>query len=202
MNGEILILACSPRKSGNSDTAAAAVAGILEAGQRVTALRDHTVLPCVSCGYCSRHPGGPCPFMTKDDSGPLFAALERASALVLVSPIYFYHLPAQLKALVDRSQPWWTLRAAQGLPSGGNPAPDGKRVAYPILVAARPRGEQLFEGSLLTMKYWLPCFGYSLAEPLTLYGLDAAGALSGSPRAMERVREYAGRIRTAMPAGE
>jgi len=179
-----MILACSPRRGGNCDTAAAITR---ETGggavPPVTALRDHAVLPCASCGYCAKHPGR-CPLQDKDDSATLFELLQSASKLVLIAPVYFYHLPAQLKALIDRSQPWWTLRET------GKGLPRGSRLAYPILVAARPSGKRLFEGSLLTLRYWLDLFGYDLVEPLTLYGLDGPLDLAGDAAQRATVARY------------
>ncbi|MDL2210831.1 NAD(P)H-dependent oxidoreductase [Desulfovibrio sp. OttesenSCG-928-O18] len=179
-----LILACSPRRGGNCDAAAAV---IRETGGDIppaAALRDHAVLPCISCGYCEKHPGE-CPLQAQDDSAALFNLLQNASKLVIIAPIYFYHLPAHLKALIDRSQPWWFLRQTPAAP------PRGVRLAYPVLVGARPAGKRLFEGSLITLRYWLDLFGYTLAEPLTLYGLDGPTDLAENAAQREAVVRYA-----------
>ncbi len=128
-------------------------------------LRDHAVLPCVSCGHCAGHKGE-CPLTERDDSAFLFGALQSGSSLVLAAPIYFYHVPAQLKALMDRSQPWWMLR------DRWCETPPRRKNAHVILVAARPRGKRLFEGALLSLTYWLDLFGFDLAGTLTLHGLE------------------------------
>lgn len=193
--GGTLVLACSPRRGGNTDTAAAVAAENLGSGRDVAYLRDHDVLPCVSCGYCSAHPGGPCPLTARDGSAPLLASLEKAASVLVVSPVYFYHVPAQLKALMDRTQPWWTRRAALGL------GPGGERVAHAVLIAARPKGDKLFDGAVLSLRYWLGCFGFTLAEPLTLYGLDAPGDLARSSAALEKIAGYAETIRAASVSG-
>lgn len=180
-----LILACSPRRGGNCDAAAAIVREAVGPGAPpVTALRDYRVSPCVSCGSCTHQPGR-CPLQDTDDGARLFALIQEASKLVLVSPVYFYHLPAQLKALIDRSQLWWLSREA------GRGMPRMSRTAYPILVGARPSGKRLFEGSLLTLRYWLDLFGYELAEPLTLYGLDGPTDLAANPARRDAVARYA-----------
>jgi len=173
--GAPLVLALSPRAGGNSDAAAelfargAALA--LGAPVPVTHLRDFSVRPCTACHACAG--GGPCPQDAGDDAGRLLAALAAAPAVFLAAPIYFYHLPAQAKALVDRSQAWYE-RARAGAPEAAALAP---RPAYCCLVAGRPVGGRLFEGALLTLKYFLASFRLELRDPLTLRGVDAPGDL-------------------------
>ena len=189
------ILACSPRRGGNCDAAAAlfreglasgGTAG--RAGARTVFLRDHTVAPCVACGHCSRYPGVVCPFEKTDSSTPLLDMLVAAPALCIIAPIYFYHVPAIFKALIDRGQAFWTQRAAASVSTA-------QRKAHVILIAARPRGEQLFEGSLLTLRYWLDSFGIAMQPPLTLKSLDEPGALRADPEAREAIARYAAEAR-------
>ncbi|SBW05271.1 putative Iron-sulfur flavoprotein [uncultured delta proteobacterium] len=191
-----LLLACSPRSGGNSDTAISVVQSLMDGADSsapsVTFLRNHPVLPCVSCGHCARHKLA-CPLAARDESAPLFDALQSASALVLAAPVYFYHVPAQLKALIDRSQPWWMLRDAW------KETPFPRRTAHIILIAARPQGQKLFEGSLLSLRYWLDLFGYDLAEPLTLHGLEGPDALRENTEQYARLVRYAETIKASLP---
>lgn len=110
--------------------------------------------------------------------------LSLIPSLCLVAPIYFYHLPGPLKCLLDRTQPFWHLREL-GI------TPFGKRPCRIILIGARPRGERLFEGSLITLKSALAGVGFSLEEPLLLYGLDAGMDLAENEEACRRVAAYA-----------
>ena len=189
------ILVCSPRHGGNSDRTAALFAEGLRAGReaapdgeapgpRVLFLRDYTVSPCISCGHCSRHPGAVCPLERVDKSAPLLDVLVSAPALCIIAPIYFYHLPALLKGLIDRAQPFWTARY-----EGGREVPP-RCPTRVILLAARPRGTRLFDGSILTCRYWLGSFGLELAPALTLNGLDAPGALDRRPDVAAKVVAY------------
>ncbi len=127
-----------------------------------------------------------CPLTLKDDSAALLRSLCRAPALYLVSPIYFYHLPAQFKALIDRLQPFWAMKEA------GDPALAAlpERLCHAILIAGRPRGEKLFEGSLLTLKTALGALRVRLAPPLLLRGLDGPADLRNNPELAEQVAEY------------
>ena len=186
-----LVLSCSPRKAGNSDSAAELVGGEFAARRpglslSVRRLSDIDIRACTACDYCAAHPGR-CSMAGLDENNRLLSALCAPSpelpVSVIVSPIHFYHLPARLKALLDRSQYSWHL------PPGEKPGRDAKLAV--VLLAARRRGARLFEGSLLTLRYVASALGLELVEPLTLYGLDAPDALSRDGEAQARVREYA-----------
>lgn len=107
MAKKVLILSGSPRKGGNSDLLCDAFArGAAEAGNevekvRVAAKRIH---PCSGCYYCRDH-GGVCAH--KDDMAELLQKMIDADVLVLASPVYFYSIDAQLKAVIDRTVARW-----------------------------------------------------------------------------------------------
>jgi multimeric flavodoxin WrbA len=189
---ETVVFACSPRGGGNSDLAAALFAeGFAEAGgrARIVHLRDHAVTPCLGCRKCAVSPGNTCVLAAKDDCERLFGLINRTPLAVFCAPIYFYHLPAGFKALIDRAQRFYEMRQTlQELkPDRGEPAPRPARI---VLVAGRPRGEKLFAGSLLTLTYFLQCFRMEPAAPLTLRGLDAPGDLADDEESAEAVRAY------------
>lgn len=186
-----LVLACSPRQNGNCDTAARLVGEEFAAlrpnvDQSVRRLSDFIVRPCMACDFCVANPGL-CSMAGQDETNALLSALCSPSRIlpvnVIISPIHFYHLPAQLKALLDRSQYSWHL------PPEKKPGRDAKLAV--VLLGARTRGSRLFEGSLLTLRYVAAALGLELVAPLTLYGLDARDALVGNDEAQERIREYA-----------
>ena len=186
---------CSPRRGGNSDAAAQAFAGgAAEAGGavRFQALRNLSLLPCQGCQACAAPPHA-CPLARQDEAESFFAALLTAPVVCFAAPIYFYHLPGFFKGLVDRAQRYFALaEAGSPLLAGLSPRP-----ACVILQAGRPKGEKLFEGSLLTLKYFLKTFRMTLAEPLLLRGKDGPRDLADDPAALEAVREYgrqAGRL--------
>lgn len=107
MSKKVLILSGSPRKGGNSDLLCDAFArGAAEAGHdveklRVAAMKIH---PCSGCYYCRDH-GGQCAH--KDDMAALLQRMIDADVLVLASPVYFYSIDAQLKAVIDRTVARW-----------------------------------------------------------------------------------------------
>ena len=71
------------------------------------------------------------------------------------------------------------------------------------LAAARPRGEQLFTGSLLGLKYFFASFGARMADTRTLRGLSCPGDLLSRPdlcAGLERWgRDWAARLAEARP---
>lgn len=187
--GEAAVFRCGPRERGNSDRAAAlfteglALEGL---GAASVFLREHALLPCVGCDACAKGPKRLCPLAARDDSGALFAHLLHAPFIAFASPIYFYHVPAIYKALIDRAQRFYNARAAGDAAMLALP----RRRAYVILVAGRPSGERLFEGTLLTLKYFLAPFNVELAEPVLLRGLDGPKDLARDGEKSGRVVEY------------
>jgi multimeric flavodoxin WrbA len=184
-----VIFAASPRPGGNSDAAAGLVArGMAGAGERpeIVHLRDYAVAACLGCGHCARSERGQCVLDGQDQAGELFAKLLGASMAVFTAPIYFYHLPAGFKAWIDRSQRHYA-RWQSGDPqlAGRSELP-----AYACLVAGRPRGERLFEGSLLTLRFFLKTFNFSLRDSVTIMGMDAAGELAADQQTAKRLEDF------------
>ncbi len=104
----VLILSGSPRKGGNSDLLCDEfMRGAKEAGHKVTKINvaDKKIAPCRGCYYCNEH-NGKC--IHKDDMTDILQAMIDADVLVLASPVYFYSIDAQLKALIDRTVARWT----------------------------------------------------------------------------------------------
>ena len=75
--------------------------GALESGNEVEKIRitEKKVSPCSACYYCRDH-GGVC--VHKDDMADILQKMVDADVLVLASPVYFYSVNAQLKAVIDR----------------------------------------------------------------------------------------------------
>jgi multimeric flavodoxin WrbA len=182
--GPPVVFLCGPRAGGNSDAAGRAfAAGLARAGHTpwIIALRDHSVAPCRGCGACAG-PAHRCVLdRPGDDAAELFAALDAAPVAAFAAPIYFYHVPALFKAFIDRAQRRYEIRQAEG------PGETPDRLAYPLLVAGRPRGERLFEGALITLKYFLWPFGFLPGPATLLRGLDAPGDLAGDAEALAAV---------------
>ena len=74
---------------------------IIESGNRMITQKDG----CLGCDACQRN-GGTC--IQKDDMAEIKAKMINADAIVLTSPICFYSMSSQLKALIDRTYAFYT----------------------------------------------------------------------------------------------
>lgn len=107
MSKKVLILSGSPRKGGNSDLLCDEfMKGAQESGNDVEKifLRDKKIAPCNACYYCTQ--SGECAI--KDDMAEILDKMQAADVIVMASPVYFYSIDAQMKAVIDRSVARWT----------------------------------------------------------------------------------------------
>ena len=97
----ILILSGSPRKGGNTELLAEAFAKGAAAHHHVeiASVRDYQVNPCLGCNACFKT-NSIC--ARKDDMALIYEKMSQADMLVIASPVYFYGISAQLKAIIDR----------------------------------------------------------------------------------------------------
>lgn len=99
----------SPRRKGNTETLLREVLrGAEEAGAetRLFILSRMNISPCIHCDGCLAE--GKC--VVKDDMGLIYPEIESLDALVLASPIHFYGVTAQAKAMIDRFQAFWARK--------------------------------------------------------------------------------------------
>lgn len=104
---KVLILSGSPRKGGNSDILCDEfMRGAKESGNEVEKIRvaEKQIGYCRGCYACQKT--GIC--AAKDDMAEILQKMIDADVLVLASPVYFYSIDAQLKALIDRTVARWT----------------------------------------------------------------------------------------------
>ena len=100
-NMKILVITGSPRKNGNSNTLAENfIKGAEEAGHRVVRFDSafKNVHPCIACGKCGMN--GECVF--KDDFEFVRNNIVDADAVVFATPMYYFGVSAQIKAVIDR----------------------------------------------------------------------------------------------------
>ncbi|MBQ7457398.1 MAG: flavodoxin family protein [Desulfovibrio sp.] len=165
---EILLFQTSPHENGVTATIAELLAEHLAKAHiphKLLSLTKRPIRPCCHCGFCQSHPSS-CSLDSANDQAPeMLNALRRAPFLVVFAPIYFYALPANFKALIDRSQRFW--QSHQGLETEN---------ALPTLVllhAARSHGDHLFSGALLTLTYFLKMLSRTIEASYTFRGLES-----------------------------
>ncbi|MBR1811814.1 MAG: NAD(P)H-dependent oxidoreductase [Clostridia bacterium] len=90
--------------------------------------------PCTDCGFCKT--AGRC---VSGELDALFQACERSDVLIVASPVYNYSVPAPLKAILDRAQPYY-YKNFRGVDAPTDP----RRKGYLLLTAGRS-GKFAFE---------------------------------------------------------
>lgn len=104
MSKQILVLAGSPRKKGNSDMLCEQfTAGAKSVGHEVEKIyvSEQKIGYCKACYFCEKT--SKC--VQDDDMAEIIEKLVNADVIVLATPTYFYSMSAQLKTLIDRTLP-------------------------------------------------------------------------------------------------
>lgn len=90
------------RKGGNTQLLAQAFAeGAKKRNEvEIVSVADYKVNPCIGCNSCFTRENNRC--FQEDDMTQIYVKLKTADIVVIASPVYFYGISAQLKAIVDR----------------------------------------------------------------------------------------------------
>jgi len=65
---------------------------------------------CTGCDGCEKT--GMC--VIKDDMQDVYTLMDDADVIIIASPIFFYGVTSQVKALIDRGQAmWWRRRGRE-----------------------------------------------------------------------------------------
>lgn len=98
----VVILVGSVRRGGNTEILAKSFAD--GAGKHheveLVSVANHRICPCIGCNSCYSSEGNRC--IQEDDMTVVYEKLKKADTVIIASPVYFYGISAQLKALVDR----------------------------------------------------------------------------------------------------
>ena len=107
MSKKILVISGSPRKGGNSDILCDEfIKGAQEGGNAIEKiyLKDKKIGFCTACYGCiETHV-----CVQKDDMTNILEKMDLADVVVLATPVYFYMMDAQMKAMIDRTLPRYT----------------------------------------------------------------------------------------------
>lgn len=184
---KVLGIMGSPRIKGNTDLLldeALKGAQSQEAEVEKIVVDKLKIAPCREYYGCLRD--GNC--VIRDDMDDIYPKLLEADGILVASPMFFYGLTSQLKALIDRCQALWARKyiLKQDLPDSG------RKGAF-IAVGAT-RGKKLFDGSILTVKYFFQSIGVKYVDELLVRGVDKRGEIEQHPSALSDAFELGRRL--------
>ncbi len=177
----IIALYGSPRRAGNTASLLQqAVAGARAAGAQVDeiVLRDLKMSPCLEI-YSCKH-SGEC--RLKDDFQRVRDQILAAGGLMLASPIFYYTVTAHTKILMERFHSLWIKKHLSG-PTAGDP-PAARRKGL-FISAGATRGKRLFDGTLLSIRYFFDTLDMALWRTLLYRGLEWEGDAQNHPEYLQ-----------------
>ena len=182
---KILAVYGSPRRRGNTSLLLKkAVDGAREAGAEVEeiVLRDLKMAPCLEIYGCKKT--GRC--VIQDDFQQVYDQLLACQGLMLASPIFFYAVSAHTKILMDRCQSLWVKKywIEKVLFGQG----EIKRRGL-FLSAGATNGKKLFDGALLSVRYFFDVLDMELWRTLLYRGLDHEGDVLEHPQYLAEAYE-------------
>jgi len=182
---KIVAIYGSPRRKGNTATLLQeAVRGAREFGATVEeiVLRNMKISPCLEIYGCKQ--AGECAI--KDDFQKIRDLILDARGLMLASPIFFYSVSAHTKILMDRFQSLWVKKYwVDKTPK------DPKRITRKGLYIAvgATKGKKLFDGPLLTVRYFFDTLDMELWKALLYRELDFAEDILKHPEYLQEAYE-------------
>lgn len=184
---KILAIMGSPRIKGNTDLLLdEAIKGAESQGAEVEKLivDKAKIASCIEDYGCEMD--GNCTI--RDDMDDIYPKLLEADGIIAASPIFFYGVTSQLKALIDRCQALWVRKYVLNMPM-----PDSDRKGAFIAVGATT-GKKLFDGSVLTVKYFFEAIGVKYVDELLVRGVDKRGEIREHPTVLSDAFELGTRL--------
>jgi len=165
---QIMAFYGSPRRKGNTALLLRnAVEGAREMGAEVEeiVLRDLKMSPCLEIYGCKKT--GRCAI--QDDFQKIYDKILACDGVILASPMFFYSVSAHTKILMDRCQSFWVKKYWIDKLSPGKS--DFRKKGLFISVGAT-KGKRLFDGALLTVRYFFDTIDVALWRSLLYRSLD------------------------------
>jgi multimeric flavodoxin WrbA len=178
---KIVAIYGSPRRKGNTAMLLKkAVEGARDSGAEVEeiVLRDLKISPCLEIYGCAQ--SGECAI--KDDFQKVRDKILDAQGLMLASPVFFYTVSSHTKILMDRFQSLWVKKCwVEKTPKNQQSI---KRKGLFISVGAT-RGKKLFDGMLLSVRYFFDVLDMELWKALLYRTLDFQDDVLKHPEYLE-----------------
>ncbi len=187
---KVLGILGSPRRGGNTELLLEeALKGAEAEGAEAERLRltEFEIIPCKECLAC--YQDGKCILL--DDMSKIYPKLLEADIIVLASPIFFYGVTAWAKGLIDRCQALWVRKYHLEDPSMGI---EGKKRRGFFISAGGTKGPKVFEGAILTAKYFFDVLNAEYAGELVVREVDAKGDILKHPEVLVQAFEAGRRL--------
>jgi len=175
----------SPRKGGNTDLLLEEILkGAEKEGAQIERLRisEFKITPCTECLKC--YESGAC--VVQDDMQAIYRKLLDSDLIILASPVFFYGITAWAKALVDRTQALWARKYILKDPSLSK---EGKRRKGFFVSVGGTKGPKVFDGAILTAKYFFDVLNATYAGELVFRNVDTKGDILKEPEALRQAFE-------------
>jgi multimeric flavodoxin WrbA len=192
---KVFVFNGSPRKGGNIDVllteAEKAVKNAGGAGNgghewRRFDLNTMNIRPCQDCGGCEKT--GEC--VIKDDMVQIHQAIRDADRIILASPVFFFGLSAQTKAVIDRCQSFWCEKYLLK-----RPLPEGSHGRKGLLLLVGGMKKEIgIQCSETTARAFFRTISVPDDETLGYLGVDEKGAIVKHPTALGDVYRAAERL--------
>jgi len=182
---KIIAIYGSPRRNGNTATLLQkAVEGARDGGAEVEeiVLRDLKMSPCLEIYGCKN--AGEC--QLKDDFQTARDQILASQGLMLASPVFFYTVSAHTKILMDRFQSLWVKKYWIDETRKGQPNTQRKGL---FIAVGATKGKKLFDGILLSLKYFFDVIDMELWKALLYRGLDFEGDVLKFPEYVDEAYE-------------
>jgi multimeric flavodoxin WrbA len=176
----------SPRKKGNTHYLLSRfmdAAEKLGAQTRTIEVTKQNIAACKELIVCEKK--GYCP-IDDDMMHEIYPLIRQAEVVVLGTPIFFFNMTAQLKAMVDRCQTFWARKYIFKLE---DPAKKMRRGF--VLSVGASKGKSLFEGLELTAKYFFDAIDATPAGSLTYREIEGPKDMANHPTVLEDLQTAA-----------
>jgi len=184
----------SPRVGGNTDILMDILLAEIERAQISISKvypRRLKMQGCIECGQCDET--GACAL--KDDMQNIYPLLEKANVVILSSPVFFYGVSWQCKALIDRAQALWSKKRL-GLLSKR----EGFSGGYIVSVGAT-KGKNLFLGVELVAKYFFDALDLKYLGGVFYRGIEKKGEVTGHQEILTEIKKLGEQIQNQIKAG-
>jgi multimeric flavodoxin WrbA len=179
----VLGLLGSPRSNGNTEKLLARfLAGAEDAGGQTLKLA------VAELGIKGWTPDVACPDIGSPDEVDAFQhvsqELEAADVIAVASPVYFWNVPAQLKAIVDRSECQWIRKYIDKEPLPASSSGYDRRRGVFMSAAGTDRGR--FSGTVQTIKSFFDVYEADYWGELLFDQVDEKEEIDEEPLALQQ----------------